>query len=189
MPQYNRESQGNQTERRFSIVLGLGLQRGLSLPKTRPRARFGVIEGRLPAADAQPGDLRARSSAARRSARRFLSHHRRGLAAMEPVQNRFAFECFVEFPALRDRCFFHGLFLSWFTRFSVRQIEAPSLFAEAVALPKTHPIRVSYCGRWRRKYCCALVRVMIAGLGRLDIVVQSPGRWPARCRADVASLQ
>jgi hypothetical protein len=45
---------------------------------------------------------------------------------MEPVQNRFAFKGFVEFPALLDRCLFHGSFLSLFTRFSVRQFEVPS---------------------------------------------------------------
>jgi hypothetical protein len=34
----------------------------------------------------------------------FLAHYRSRLAAMEPVQNRFAFKGFVEFPALLDRC-------------------------------------------------------------------------------------
>jgi hypothetical protein len=56
----------------------------------------------------------------------FLAHYRSRLAAMEPVQNRFAFKGFVEFPALLDRCLFHGSFLSLFTRFSVRQFEGPS---------------------------------------------------------------
>jgi hypothetical protein len=41
----------------------------------------------------------------------FLAHHRSGLAAMEPVQDRFAFKGFVEFPMHSDRGLFHRLFL------------------------------------------------------------------------------
>src|SRR5438552_17452203 len=55
-----------------------------------------------------------------------LPNHRSGLAAVEPVQDRFAFEGFVEFPALSDRCLFHWFGLSLFTQFSVRQFEATS---------------------------------------------------------------
>src|SRR5436189_4758917 len=58
-----------------------------------------------------------------------LPNHRSGLAAVEPVQDRFAFEGFVEFPALSDRCLFHWFGLSLFTQFSVHQFEATSGWA------------------------------------------------------------
>src|SRR2546421_12168479 len=56
----------------------------------------------------------------------FLSNHFSGLAAVEPVLDRLAFEGFVEFPALSDRCLFHWFDHSLFTQFSVRQFEATS---------------------------------------------------------------
>ena len=51
-----------------------------------------------------------------------LPNHRSGLAAVEPVQDRFAFEGFVEFPALSDRCLFHRV---W--SFIVHPILCPSI--------------------------------------------------------------
>ena len=56
----------------------------------------------------------------------FLGDHFSGLTALKPVQDRFTFECFVEFAADFDRCLVHGLDDSLFTQFSVRQFEATS---------------------------------------------------------------
>src|SRR5690242_19580241 len=46
---------------------------------------------------------------------------------MQPVLDRFAFEGFVEFPTLWDRCLFHWFDRSLSTRFSVRQFGATSV--------------------------------------------------------------
>src|SRR6202050_1240237 len=55
-----------------------------------------------------------------------LPHHLSGLATIEPVLNCLAFESFVEFPALSDRCLFHRSDRSLFTQSSVRQFEVPT---------------------------------------------------------------
>src|SRR3569623_3074355 len=64
----------------------------------------------------------------------FLGDHLRGLAAGEPVLDRFAFERFIKFTTDFDRCLFHGLELSLFAQFPVRQFEATSLFKSDAAL-------------------------------------------------------
>ena len=56
----------------------------------------------------------------------FLGDHFCGLAALEPVLNRFSFERLVEFTARLDRCLFHELDQSLFAQFPVRQFEATS---------------------------------------------------------------
>ena len=55
-----------------------------------------------------------------------LPNHLGRLAAVEPVLDGFAFKRLVEFPALSDRCWFHGSSRLLSTRFSVRQFEATS---------------------------------------------------------------
>src|SRR5580700_7688115 len=56
----------------------------------------------------------------------FLGDHFSRLAALQPVQDRFTFKRFIEFAADFDWCLVHGLVLSLFTQFSVRQYEATS---------------------------------------------------------------
>jgi hypothetical protein len=55
----------------------------------------------------------------------FLGHDLGGLAALEPVLDRFPFECFIELTTDFDRCLLHLLF-HCFTRFTVRQFGATS---------------------------------------------------------------
>src|SRR5271170_3852850 len=101
-------------------VLALG---GLQLPlQIGDRARLGSSRS-------GPRDIRCQLSPRIKEVgidTQFLPNHRSGLAALEPVQDRLAFEGFVEFPVFSDRCLFHALYPSLFTRFSVRQFEVPS---------------------------------------------------------------
>src|SRR5580700_6822994 len=55
----------------------------------------------------------------------FLGDDLSGLAALEPVLDRFTFECFIKLTTDFDRCLLHVLH-HCFTRFSVRQIGATS---------------------------------------------------------------
>ena len=53
----------------------------------------------------------------------FPGDHRGRFATVEPILQCFPLEGFIEFTADFNRCWVHGIKLSLFTQFSVRQFE------------------------------------------------------------------
>src|SRR6266699_1585695 len=125
-----------------SIQLALQIGHRTGLPRRRPPPSDGGDQ--LP-----PGIKQIGVDA------QLLTNHRSGLAALQPVGDRFAFKGLIEFPPFSDRCLFHGFCLSLFTQFSVRQFEATSMFCLSIihaegtmhAMNEKNPVSKSMDGR------------------------------------------